>query len=245
GETRRRSELARRNGSLREMGEGIEAGARHRRGAGGGRARAPREGKATGRGRAGRSHHLGRDRRGRRVGRHQRLADQRRRGNRHMKVKAVIDAAARLRQAEESGTPCANLRDLFDAEDIAAAYAVQTANRDHWLKAGRRPVGRKIALSAKGAQAMFRTTEPAYGMLYADMLLGDGDEVAKGRVLQPRLEGEVAMVLDRDLDMEEPTLVDVLRAVGYCLPAIEIVGCRIASLDTKLVDLVADNAGGG
>ncbi|HLT78239.1 MAG TPA: fumarylacetoacetate hydrolase family protein [Ferrovibrio sp.] len=162
-----------------------------------------------------------------------------------MKVKAVIDAAARLRQAEESGTPCANLRDLFDAEDIAAAYAVQTANRDHWLKAGRRPVGRKIALSAKGAQAMFRTTEPAYGMLYADMLLGDGDEVAKGRVLQPRLEGEVAMVLDRDLDMEEPTLVDVLRAVGYCLPAIEIVGCRIASLDTKLVDLVADNAGGG
>ncbi len=162
-----------------------------------------------------------------------------------MKVKAVIDAAARLRQAEEMATPCANLRDLFEAEDIAAAYAVQAANRDHWLKAGRRPVGRKVALSARGAQAMFKTPEPAWGMLYADMLLGDGDEVPKGRVLQPRLEGEVAILLGRDLDMEQPTLVDVLRAVDCCLPAIEIVGCRIANLDTKLVDLVADNAGGG
>ena len=162
-----------------------------------------------------------------------------------MKVKAVIDAAARLRQAEESATPCAHLRDLFEAEDIHAAYAVQAANRDHWIKAGRRPIGRKVALSAKGSQAMFKTPEPAWGMLYADMLLGDGDEVAQGRVLQPRLEGEVALVLSRDLDMEQPTLVDVLRAVDCCLPAIEIVGCRIANLDTKLVDLVADNAGGG
>lgn len=162
-----------------------------------------------------------------------------------MKVKAVIDAAARLRQAEESFTPCAHLRDLFEAEDIQAAYAVQAANRDHWLKAGRKPVGRKVALSAKGAQAMFRTPEPAWGMLYADMLLGDGDEVAANRVMQPRLEGEVALVLGRDLDMEEPTLVDALRAVDCCLPAIEVVGCRIANLDTKLADLVADNAGGG
>lgn len=162
-----------------------------------------------------------------------------------MKVKAVIDAAARLRQAEDSRTPCANLRDLFEAEDIHAAYAVQAANRDHWIKAGRRPVGRKVALSAKGAQAMMKTPEPAWGMLYADMLLGDGAEVAVGRVLQPRLEGEVALVLARDLEMEEPTLVDALRAVDCCLPAIEIVGCRIADLDTKLVDLVADNAGGG
>src|SRR3546814_8641091 len=82
-------------------------------------------------------------------------------------------------------------------------------------------------------------------MLYADMLRGDGDEVAANRVMQPRLEGEVALVLGRDLDMEEPTLVDALRAVDCCLPAIEVVGCRIANLDTKLVDLVADNAGGG
>lgn len=161
-----------------------------------------------------------------------------------MNSSAIQDAAERLRQAYDSGIACAPVRDLL-AGDMKAAYAVQALNRDHWLKAGRRAVGYKIALSNRAAQKAMNLAEPAYGILYADMLMGDGDEVAPGRVMQPRVEGEVAIVLDRDLDMEQPTLADVIRAVGYCLPAIEVVGGRIANLDAKPVDLVADNANGG
>lgn len=157
----------------------------------------------------------------------------------------IAEAAARLRQAEETNTACAPIRDLFAEGDLTSAYAVQAANREHWQKGGRRLIGRKVALSAKAAQKAMGLAEPAYGMLYADMLMGDGDEVAAGRVMQPRLEGEVALVLDRDLTMERPTLVDAIRAVAYALPAIEVVGCRVAKLDTWAVDLIADNAGGG
>jgi 2-keto-4-pentenoate hydratase len=157
----------------------------------------------------------------------------------------IDEAAARLRQAEETNTPCAPIRDLFAEGDLNAAYAVQAVNRAHWLKTGRQLIGRKVAVSAKAAQKAMGLSEPAYGMLYADMLMGDGDEVAVDRVMQPRLEGEVAVVLERDLVMERPTLVDVLRAVAYVVPAIEVVGCRIAQLDTKAVDLIADNAGSG
>jgi 2-keto-4-pentenoate hydratase len=157
----------------------------------------------------------------------------------------IHTAALRLREAGETGQPCAPVRDLFAEGNLTAAYAVQACNREHWLKAGRRIVGRKVAFSARAAQRAMNLKEPAWGTLYADMLMGDGDEVAFGRVMQPRLEGEVAILLDRDLTMEHPTLADIYRAVAYCLPAIEIVGCRIASLDAKPVDLVADNAGGG
>lgn len=157
---------------------------------------------------------------------------------------AIEEAAERLRRAEETGIACPPVRDLL-GNDMAAAYAVQGINREVWLKAGRRPIGRKIALSARATQKALGLKEPAWGMLYADMLLGDGDEVAKGRVMQPRVEGEVAIILERDLAMEQPTLADVIRAVGYCLPAIEVVGGRIANLDSKPVDLVADNASGG
>lgn len=157
---------------------------------------------------------------------------------------AIEDAAERLRQAFETGIACPPVRDLL-AGDMQAAYAVQALNRDHWLKNGRRCVGYKIALSNRAAQKAMGLTEPAYGILYADMLMGDGDEVAPGRVMQPRIEGEVAIILDRDLNLEQPTLADVIRAVGYCLPAIEVVGGRIANLDAKPVDLVADNANGG
>jgi 2-keto-4-pentenoate hydratase len=161
-----------------------------------------------------------------------------------MNKSAIEDAAERLRQAYESGIACAPVRDLL-AGDMKAAYAVQALNRDHWLKNGRHSVGYKIALSNRAAQKAMGLTEPAYGILYADMLMGDGDDVAASRVMQPRVEGEVAIVLDRDLDMDQPTLADVIRAVGYCLPAIEVVGGRIANLDAKPVDLVADNANGG
>lgn len=161
-----------------------------------------------------------------------------------MNTSAVNEAAERLRRAQESGTGCQPVRDLL-AGDMAAAYAVQALNRDHWLKSGRRGVGWKIALSNKAAQKAMNLKEPAYGTLYGDMLMGDGDEVAKGRVMQPRVEGEVAIVLGRDLAMEQPTLADVILAVGYCVPAIEVVGSRIANLDAKPIDIVADNANGG
>lgn len=161
------------------------------------------------------------------------------------KKQDIETAAARLLAAYDSGTPCAPIRDIIPEGDLAAAYAAQAINRDHWLKAGRRAVGYKIALSARAAQKALNLKEPAYGVLYADMLMGDGDEVAGGRVMQPRVEGEVAIVLDRDLNIEQPTLADVIRAVGYCLPAIEVVGSRIANADAKPVDLIADNANGG
>lgn len=160
-------------------------------------------------------------------------------------VTTVTEAAQRLRQAEETGTPCAPVRDLIAAGGLAAAYAVQGVNRDHWQRAGRRIAGRKIALSSPAARTMMGATEPAFGILYADMVMADGDTVAAGRVLQPRLEGEIALVLERDLVLEQPTLADCLRAVAYAVPAIEVVGCRIAGLDAKLLDLVADNASGG
>ncbi|WP_330890930.1 2-keto-4-pentenoate hydratase [Ferrovibrio sp.] len=157
----------------------------------------------------------------------------------------IEEAAKRLREATESGQLCAPVRDLLPEGDLAAAYAVQARNHEHWIHAGRRHIGYKVALSARGAQQAMGIKEPAYGMLYHDMLLGDGDEVAPGRVPQPRLEGEIAIVLERDLTMEKPTLVDAMRAVAFVVPAIEVVGCRIAKLDTKAVDLIADNAGGG
>lgn len=157
-----------------------------------------------------------------------------------------IEAAAiRLRVAEETGKACAPVRELFPSGDLNAAYAIQAFNREHWVKTGRRVVGRKVALSARAAQKAMGLSEPAWGTLYADMLLGDGDEIPAGRIMQPRLEGEVAIVLERDLRMDRPTLADVLRAVGYVVPAIEVVGCRISNLDTKPFDLLADNAGGG
>jgi 2-keto-4-pentenoate hydratase len=153
--------------------------------------------------------------------------------------------AARLREAGATGVATAPIRDDIPAGDVAAAYAIQQANTDFWLAAGRRLAGRKIGLTAKAVQKQLGVDEPDYGMLFADMALGDGEEVALSRVMQPKVEAEVALVLERDLDLPGCSVADVIRATAYALPAIEIVASRIRNWDIRLVDTVADNASAG
>ncbi len=77
------------------------------------------------------------------------------------------------------------------------------------------------------------------------MAVADGGRVPPGRLLQPKVEAEVALVLGRDLPHRECTVVDVLRAVDFALPALEIVDSRVRGWDVSLVDTVADNASCG
>src|SRR5947207_6784855 len=140
--------------------------------------------------------------------------------------KKIESIAGRLRAAAENGVAIAPIRDEIADGGVAAAYAVQQANTDYGLKNGRRLVGRKIGLTSKSVQKQLGVDSPDFGMLFADMALYDGEEVKLGKVLQPKVEAEVAFVLDRDLSTTGITLADLISAVAYALPAVEIVGIR-------------------
>jgi 2-keto-4-pentenoate hydratase len=148
-----------------------------------------------------------------------------------------------LHAAQRDGRPIPPLRDwLADAD---AAYAVQEVNTTRALDAGRRLVGRKIGLTSAAVQAQLGVDRPDFGMLFADMEVGEGEPVTAARVLQPKVEAEIALILDRHLPQEQPTLADIVRATAYVVPALEIVGSRIAGWDITFVDTVADNASSG
>ena len=159
--------------------------------------------------------------------------------------KTVQAVAARLREAAETGKAIPPIRDELAGGGVDAAYAIQQANTEHALKQGRRLVGRKVGLTSKSVQKQLGVDSPDFGMLFADMELYDGEEVALGRVLQPKAEAEVAFVLRRDLTHPGITLPDLISAVAYALPAVEIVGSRIENWNIKLLDTIADNASSG
>jgi len=122
---------------------------------------------------------------------------------------------------------------------------VQKINTGKWLDEGRRLTGRKIGLTAKAVQKQLGVDQPDYGMLFADMCYVDGEEMPASRLMQPRVEAEVALVLEKDLTQSQLTLPDMIAATAYALPAIEVVGSRIAKWDIKIVDTIADNASSG
>lgn len=154
------------------------------------------------------------------------------------------DIAERLHVAY-AGQPIAPIRDQLAAGDVASAYAIQELNTERWLKQGRRLVGRKIGLTSVAVQKQLGVDQPDFGMLFADMAVCDGEPVAPCRVLQAKVEAEIAFVLERDLTVEQATVADLMRSIGYATAAIEIVGSRIANWDIRLVDTVADNASSG
>lgn len=160
-------------------------------------------------------------------------------------AEALASAADRLSHAESSRTPCAPLTDILPPLDVSIAYQVQNINTQRRLDAGHVLVGRKIGLTSKAVQTQLGVDQPDYGMLFDDMAVPDGWEISAGRLMQPKAEAEIAFVLGRDLTSEHITLADVIRAVDFALPAIEVVDSRIANWKISIVDTVADNASSG
>ena len=148
--------------------------------------------------------------------------------------------ADRLRAAYEAG-PVPPLRDGLVANDGVGAYAVQSLNTRLWQASGRRIVGRKIGLTAKAVQTQLGVDQPDFGVLFADMQIPDTGELQPAKVLQPKAEAEVALVLGRDVLNPMATAADVMDACDYAVAAIEIVDSRIADWKITYADTIADN----
>jgi len=153
--------------------------------------------------------------------------------------------ALSLREAYQQGRPMPPLRHELPDATIDDAYAIQAENTAFWRRAGRSVVGAKIGLTAKAVQRQLGVDQPDFGVLFADMVVLDGGEVAPGRLLQPKVEGEIAFVLSHTPDAARLTPAGLISCVDYMLPAIEIVDSRIANWDISVVDTVADNASSG
>ncbi|UMZ09496.1 fumarylacetoacetate hydrolase family protein [Pseudomonas sp. MPFS] len=160
----------------------------------------------------------------------------------HDTLNNLDQAAATLSQARQRREPCQPISESLGITTLAEAYAVQEINTRRALGQGRRLVGRKIGLTSTAVQQQLGVDQPDFGMLFADMEISDGAGIDCRQLIQPKAEGEIAFVLGRDLPHADTTLAELMNAVEYLLPAIEIVDSAIVDWRITLADTVADNA---
>ncbi len=157
-------------------------------------------------------------------------------------------AGEALFQAEATGTQIGLLSQAHPGMTLDDAYAVQGALVARKLAAGRRGIGWKIGLTSRAMQDALKIETPDSGILFDDMLFADGATVPAGRFIQPRVEAEIAFILNAPLAGAGVTRDDVLAATEAVVPSLEILDTRILRIDPatgairKVTDTIADNA---
>lgn len=150
-----------------------------------------------------------------------------------------------LYDALVAGTVIPNLRDRVAGITKEDAYRIQARMIARRLDAGETVLGKKIGVTSKGVQNMLGVFEPDFGILTSGMEYADGAEIPAGTLIQPKAEGEIAIILKRDLIGPGITAADVLSATDHVRACFEIVDSRIQDWDIKIQDTIADNASCG
>lgn len=156
-----------------------------------------------------------------------------------------LQAAQALREAREQRVTVGRVSETFGIQGLEAAYAVAEENTRAALAAGRRMAGMKVGLTSRAVQQQLGVDQPDFGILFTDMEYLSGDDIPADRLIQPKVEAEVAFVLGDALNGDAPTWGEFLASLAYALPAIEIVDSAIQDWKITLVDTVADNASSG
>ncbi|QTN25724.1 2-oxo-hepta-3-ene-1,7-dioic acid hydratase [Rhizobacter sp. AJA081-3] len=161
---------------------------------------------------------------------------------------AVEGHARELFEARKTRQQIRHLSRLHPEMTVEDGYAIQRAWLALELAQGRRVMGRKIGLTSRAMQQASQITEPDYAPLMDDMFFDNGSDIPFDRFIAPRIEVELAFVLNRNLKGPGVTLFDVLEATDYVCPAIEIIDARIEQFDRetraprKVFDTISDFA---
>ena len=163
--------------------------------------------------------------------------------------KVEIDAAASaLFNAENAGVQTNALTMTHPDMTMDDAYAVQSAWVQKKRDNGDRTIGYKIGLTSRVMQRAMKIDVPDYGVLLESMRFEDGSEIRADDFTDPRIEVELAFVLKERLYGENVTMMDVLNATDYVVPALELIAARSHRVNPEtgyvrtVFDTISDNA---
>ena len=155
------------------------------------------------------------------------------------------EIAETLLGAYASREPLEPLTKTYQGLTVEDAYEIQLLQVGRWLATGAEVKGHKVGLTSAAMQRQLGVTQPDYGHLLGTMFWLEHEPVPVSRFLQPRVEPEMALVLAKPLEGPGVTAAEAIGAVGFVLPALELIDSRIRDWKIGLADTIADNASSG
>ncbi len=154
----------------------------------------------------------------------------------------IRKTAQELYAAERQRKALRPLTERYPEIEAEDAYRIQLALMELKSADGAKIVGKKIGLTSKAMQKMLNVDQPDYGHILDSMMVQDGSTFPIKELVQPKIEPEIAFILEKDLKGPGVTAMQVLAATRFVVPALEIIDSRIEGWKIKLCDTIADNA---
>ncbi|SAK99019.1 2-oxo-hepta-3-ene-1,7-dioic acid hydratase [Caballeronia temeraria] len=145
----------------------------------------------------------------------------------------VVQLARQLYEARRTRVQLPHFSRHYPQMTVDDGYAIQRAWVALEIADGRKIRGRKIGLTSRAMQQASQITEPDFAPLMDDMFFEGGADIPFDRFIAPRVEVELAFVMNRPLKGPGVTLFDVLSAASYVVPALEIIDARIEQRDSE------------
>lgn len=149
--------------------------------------------------------------------------------------------AAAYYEAEMTRTPVPPISAKHADITLRDAYLIQEALVLIMMGEGWTETGIKVGATKKPVQEKFGTGGPVCSVMFREREVRNGGKVETARLIQPKIEPEIAFRMGRALSGPGVTRDDALAAVGGVMGAFEIVDCHTEDWKIGAAELIADN----
>jgi len=149
--------------------------------------------------------------------------------------------AANYYEAEVRRTPVPPISAAHPDISLRDAYLIQEALVLIMMGEGWTTSGIKVGATKESVQEKFGTGGPVCSVMFRERQTRNGGKVDTAKLIQPKIEPEIAFRMGRALSGPGVTRSDALAAVGGVMGAFEVVDCHTEDWKIGAAELIADN----
>ena len=153
----------------------------------------------------------------------------------------ILQLAEHLESAELQARDVTKITDDYPNMDWDDAYAIQDEIRRRKEARGNKTVGLKAGLTSRAKMKQMGVEVPVFGFVSDYMSVPDGGDIRHADMIHPKVEAEICFVTKAPLRGPGCHVGNVLAAIDFVLPAVEVIDSRYRDFKFDLKSVIADN----